>query len=499
MASNSDRATLQVESYTSTRNPDAPVTFGHAVTSGYAADRGLYVPSSSLPLFTPSRLSELKNMSFDNLAFAILRRFIPLAEMTDAELTSIIERSYSAFTSPTRVNVVKPADSPFCISELFHGPTYCFKDFGLSMLANLVSHFTPPSAGRRTLCVSTTGDTGPAAVAAVVSTSNPSMNIITFYPQGQISPFQRNQMVRYSSHPSVKVVEFVGGGDDMDQPLKNLQQDPECTEAGICGANSYNVARPLAQLVHFFWSVFRSQEHYGLNDTAPVDIIIPTGAMGNIAACYIAKNCGLPVGMITAATNANDITHRCFSAGDFSKSEAMAKTLSDAINIQVPYNMERLLFFASGSDHSKIAELYKGMEETDSIQIDADFLAKLKTEFRSARVDDDAMCEAMRDYKRDHDYLCDPHTAVAVGAAKSLGYYSPGSSPVCIMATASPCKFEESVTIAVGEEIWKEYRTGPSYPKDTDEGGDVEAVYERGDSEEATIKSWMAKTKTMLI
>jgi len=215
----------------------------------------------------------------------------------------------------------------------------------------------------------------------------------------------------------------------------------------------------------------------------------------------MAKHCGLPVGMITAATNANDITHRCFSEGDFSRSKTMEKTLSDAINIQLPYNMERLLFYASGRDHEKIAGWYKGMEETDGISIPADFLANLKEEFRSARVDDDRMCEALRSYHSANGYLCDPHTAVAVGAAFDLGYGEPGSAKACVMATASPCKFEESVTIAAGAAVWSEYRSGPDYPKDAGEGGEVAATFEKAEEggEEETVRLWMERTKELLL
>jgi len=138
-------------------------------------------------------------MAFDELAFAILRRFIPRAEMSNADLLLIIAKSYKAFMSPSRVNVVKPSTSPICIAELFHGPTFCFKDLGLSMLCNLISHFTPANGpSKRTLCVSTTGDTGPAAVAAVVSAGNPNLNIMAFYPRGQISEFQKKQMLQVS-------------------------------------------------------------------------------------------------------------------------------------------------------------------------------------------------------------------------------------------------------------------------------------------------------------
>jgi threonine synthase len=181
------RSTLNVTRYMSTRSPAATYSFKEAVTSGYAPDRGLFVPAGPLPLFSPSRLEELREMSFDDLAFAVLRRFIPPLEVPDSDLVSILSKCYSPFSSASRVEVVKPGSCPALISELFHGPTYCFKDLGLSVTCNLISHFTPPtSPAVKTLCVSTTGDTGPAAVAAVVSSSNPNLRIIAFYPRGQI-------------------------------------------------------------------------------------------------------------------------------------------------------------------------------------------------------------------------------------------------------------------------------------------------------------------------
>jgi threonine synthase len=66
-----------------------------------------------------------------------------------------------------------------------------------------------------------------------------------------------------------------------------------------------------------------------------IDIILPTGAMGNIAGGEIARRMGLPIRKYCLAVNANDITHRVMQTGQFHKSDAMIKTLSDAINIQL--------------------------------------------------------------------------------------------------------------------------------------------------------------------
>jgi threonine synthase len=98
------------------------------------------------------------------------------------------------------------------------------------------------------------GDTGPAAVHAVSDAACPLLSIIVHYPRGQISDFQRKQLTTVDSN-YVKVVSFEGGGDDMDSPIKETLLGisdgiPSCGRT-FCGINSYNIGRPLLQMVHF--------------------------------------------------------------------------------------------------------------------------------------------------------------------------------------------------------------------------------------------------------
>ena len=246
-----------------------------------------------------------------------------------------------------------------------------------------------------------------------------------------------------------------------------MAQDVEFKEkAGLCGINSYNIGRPLAQMVHYFWTVLRIVEKENddpamqLNDPEyKIDIAIPTGAMGNITAAYISKKSGLPIGTICAGVNANDITHRTFSDGNFTKSERMEKTLSDAINIQVPYNMERLLYYVCGCDSDVIKPLMDTMSSTGGVQLPDDLLTKVKTEFISAAVTDEEMCNEIKNMRTiTNGYLIDPHTSVGVCAARKVGLFpSVTARPIAVMSTASPCKFEESCTIAAGADAWKDY------------------------------------------
>ncbi len=156
------------------------------------------------------------------------------------------------------------------------------------------------------LTAATTGDTGPAAVQAVQDLDSPHMGIVVHYPQGQISDFQRKQMTTICSD-RVRVVAFEGGGDDMDRPIKNIMMNPKENETNnsnnsnnndskqqlyVCGVNSYNIGRPLMQMVHFVWTYLRVVEHIERttqtiidHEIFRLDIVIPTGAMGNIAGC----------------------------------------------------------------------------------------------------------------------------------------------------------------------------------------------------------------------
>lgn len=161
------------------------------------------------------------------------------------------------------------------------------------------------------LTAATTGDTGPAAVQAVQDLDSPYLGIVVHYPEGQISDFQRKQMTTVVSD-RVEIVSFDGGGDDMDRPIKNImtkkKQHHQFGGSGsttdgdgvdnsdnnilVCGVNSYNIGRPLMQMVHFIWTYLRVVEQIETKTNQKIDhgsfrldVVIPTGAMGNIAGC----------------------------------------------------------------------------------------------------------------------------------------------------------------------------------------------------------------------
>ena len=217
-----------------------------------------------------------------------------------------------------------------------------------------------------------------------------------------------------------------------------------------------------------------------------IDIILPTGAMGNIVAGYMSQLMGLPIRKLVAAVNINDIMYQTINYGTFHKSARMERTMSEAINIQVPYNFERMIYYITNENDEVVREYYKNLETTDQMTIPLDYLQKIQSIFQSARVTDTQMCDAIRYvYNRYNQYMIDPHTAVAFSAAFQLQYilrqhqqqqqpetvsvepatfHQNHDSTTVILATASPCKFEHSVSTAVGTSTWDTYLNSTAYP-----------------------------------
>jgi len=470
--------------YISTRDATVRASFEDALFSGYAPGGGLYVPRS-LPQLSNADLKSFSSLTFPQLAHAILSRFISPKEVPEDNLRDICEKSFhDGFDQDCVVPVVQigsKCNSPTFVAELFHGPTMCFKDLGMQGVIQLLAYFSAKRKRKACLLAATTGDTGPAAVQAVRQCDSPYLSCIIHYPKGQISEFQRRQMTTADS-PMVTIVEVEGGGDDMDRPIKELltEQHSSTAEEGdsddrvlLCGVNSYNIGRPLMQMAHFFWAYLRVCEQL---QTEPgeltLDIVVPAGALGNTTAAYMSKKMGLPLGKLCVGTNVNDITHRAIQSGKFHRSDEMKQTLSEAINIQVPYNFERVLYFLTDGDDALIRKWMAEMDATAQLDLEKRWLDQLQDQFESARITDDEMCLATRCAKETLNYIIDPHTAVAFAAADKFGYdaYAMGKSSirdtaVAIIATASACKFEEAVTTALGVDGWNDYRGSVIFPK----------------------------------
>lgn len=159
---------LPSQLYLSTRGGSHSLSFRAAVLKGLASDGGLFIPHS-IPSLPQNALESWSHLSFQQLALQILQLYIDPEEIPFKDLEDLVQRSYSTFRSEDVTPLVElvPSQKLFLL-ELFHGPTYAFKDVALQFLGNLFEYFlqreNEGKAGRErahlTVLGATSGDTG---------------------------------------------------------------------------------------------------------------------------------------------------------------------------------------------------------------------------------------------------------------------------------------------------------------------------------------------------
>eukprot|EP01119_Soliformovum_irregulare_P016614 TRINITY_DN4842_c0_g1_i5.p1 TRINITY_DN4842_c0_g1~~TRINITY_DN4842_c0_g1_i5.p1 ORF type:complete len:420 (+),score=129.68 TRINITY_DN4842_c0_g1_i5:245-1504(+) len=366
------------------------------------------------------------------------------------DLRSIFQKCFSMFESSEVVPVVPVSDVH--IAELFHGPTMAFKDLALQVVGGLLDYFLQRRKQRMTVVVATSGDTGSAAIQGC--RSKDSMDIFVLFPMGRISATQERQMTTVADS-NVHVIGMERSSDDLDVVVRALFNDLDFKKKyNLTSINSVNIGRILMQLVHYFFTFFKiTSFDEGTGQWKKILCSVPTGAFGNGVAGTLAILMGLPLEKLIIATNSNDILYRFFTNGIFSRGEVV-QTVSPAIDIQVPYNFERYLYFLTNMDSKKVTRVMSEFEEKGTVQVEDEIFSQSRKWVASASVSTDETVDLMRNVFHGEGYLMDPHTAVGVAASKQIKKNFPDMSdlPCVCLATASPGKFSETVRLALGDD-----------------------------------------------
>jgi threonine synthase len=428
--------------YLSTRDPrPSPHTlsFEDVLLAGLAEDGGLYVPAHS-PALSAEDLRRFPGLPYAELAARIVALFAGDG-FSCAELRPIAERAYRGFRHAAVAPLVQ-LDEQLWLVELFHGPTLAFKDLALQLVGPL---FDAALARRRehvTIVGATSGDTGSAALAAC--RDRDAIDIFILYPHGRISEVQRRQMTTVeavNAHP----IAIEGTFDDCQDLVKALFADDGLRRAlNLAAVNSINWARIAAQTVYYF----AAGAALGAPQR-PLSFSVPTGNFGNVYAGHVARLMGLPVERLVVGTNRNDILARYISTGDMTIAP-VEPSLSPSMDIQVSSNFERLLFELKGRNGAAVAEAMRMFRQSGSLPEDDQALRVVRGLFSAHKVDDTLTMQTIAATYARSGILIDPHTAVAVAAARAELGAQPGAAPMVALATAHPAKFPDAVERATG-------------------------------------------------
>ena len=420
--------------YVSTRGNAPVLAFREAMMTGLARDGGLYVPAA-IPTIGPDRFRALAGRPYEDAAFAVMWPFVEGA-FDEATFRRLIAEAYDSFGHEARCPLVQVGPSHWLL-ELFHGPTLAFKDVAMQLIGRMFEEALKGSGARLTIVGATSGDTGSAAIEAFRGLEG--VDVFILFPEGRVSEVQRRQMTT-ATEANVHAIAVAGDFDDCQALVKDMFNDHAFRdEVGLAGVNSINWARVLAQVVYYVTSAVS----LGAPDRA-VSFTVPTGNFGDIYAGSVAKRMGLPIERLVAATNRNDILHRCISTGSY-RPKGVEPTISPSMDIEVSSNFERALFDAYGRDGTAIArlmdELRHGGFEVSQGAIDA-----LRETYASGRASEQETRAAIaRAFGTTGEIVC-PHTAVGLHVAEA----HLGAEPMVTLATAHPAKFPDAVEAATG-------------------------------------------------
>ncbi len=422
--------------YCSTRGKVRGLNFSDAVMMGLANDGGLLLPEQ-IPKLVKADLQQLSHLSYPDLALAIISRFA--TDIPAADLKDIIDRSYASFDDNQITPLIKQDD--LYILELFHGPTFAFKDVALQLLGNLFEYLLSQSGQKMNIIGATSGDTGSAAIYGVRGKKN--INIFILHPKGHVSPIQELQMTTVLDK-NVFNLAIEGTFDDAQSIVKEIFGDLDFKQQHALGAvNSINWARVLAQVVYYFYAWFRVNETTGAEK---IDVSVPTGNFGDIFAGYIAKQMGLPINRLILATNSNNILSRCINSGDYSMAD-VHHSLSPSMDIQIASNFERYLYYLLDCNGEKVVQAMDNFKQNGKLDFTKSQKIQLKLDFSSASIDDNETLATIRNFYKKSGYILDPHTAIGIAVGKQLG---DTEHPLVCLATAHPAKFGEVVKKATG-------------------------------------------------
>lgn len=489
------------------KNPAARLfSLKEAAVMGLAPDGGLFMPER-IPQVDMQRIEELSSRSFPEMAAYLASLFfdefsesqllevcraafdfpIPLKCVSAEQSASFASAAPSALSSAAAC-ACATASSQQSLStpalytlELFHGPTFAFKDVGARFMGQMLGRLADKEK-RINVLVATSGDTGSAVAQGFWGVEGVDVTIL--FPKGKVSPFQESQMTTLGKNIHPVAVE--GCFDDCQRMVKELLGDKAFSARhSLTSANSINILRWIPQSFYYFWgycqwmratgqslsaaqsqapqsqaaahhpqaaqsqvgqylsaaqqplaAAHQPQTAQPASPVGPV-VVVPSGNYGNIAAGMLAKKMGLPIRSFIAVSNANDTFPRLLSSGVY-EPHTTIPTIANAMDVSAPSNYERIMNLYSAP---------KSAVEFDQNSHPESALEALRNEVLGFSCSDTLIKAGIAEQYRKYGYLACPHSSTGyllASQARIEGFW---------LSTAHYAKFINVISDALGKEM----------------------------------------------
>ena len=449
------------------KNPAARLfSLKEAAIMGLAPDGGLFMPER-IPQVDMKRIEELSSRSFPEMAAYLASLFFD--EFSESQLLEVCR---AAFDFPIPLKCVSAAPSASSASaacacataslqqslstpalytlELFHGPTFAFKDVGARFMGQMLGRLADKEK-RINVLVATSGDTGSAVAQGFWGVEGVDVTIL--FPKGKVSPFQESQMTTLGKNIHPVAVE--GCFDDCQRMVKELLGDKEFSARhSLTSANSINILRWIPQSFYYFWGYCQwmratgqplsaAQQPLALQPASPVGpvVVVPSGNYGNIAAGMLAKKMGLPIRSFIAVSNANDTFPRLLSSGVY-EPHTTIPTIANAMDVSAPSNYERIMNLYSAPESAPVSASVSAPKSAAESALEA-----LRNEVLGFSCSDTLIKAGIAEQYRKYGYLACPHSSTGyllASQARIEGFW---------LSTAHYAKFINVISDALGKEM----------------------------------------------
>ena len=236
---------------------------------------------------------------------------------------------------------------------------------------------------------------------------------------------------------NITALEVDGTFDDCQHLVKQAFLDIELRKARrLASANSINISRLVPQSFYYFHAYAQLNRQSDFDGSRPLVFSVPSGNFGNLCGGLIARQLGLPVHHMIAATNINDIVPAYLNTGLFSPKPSV-RTLSNAMDVGNPSNFARLQAFYEQQGFHQADERLQAISE--------DITGKSYT--------DEDTKDAIRKMFVQYNYTACPHTAVGYLGLQEYLKTQNVSMYGIVLSTAHPAKFVDIVEEATGKNI----------------------------------------------
>lgn len=424
-----------------------PISAGQAILNGYAPGSELYT-YAEYPTISHSELVTLLGQSYAEIFYQISKKFLG-SDIPDSVLRATADEAYSLdnfdFDAEDGNLQFTTLPSGVFVVGLSDGPTGAFKDMAMQPFARWMSYLQSQAGKPLTILLSTSGDTGPAALKAFGGLAN--TEIINMLPKQGVSPFQWAQMAATSGNPGVHVLEVDG---DFSY-INDLHMEADLAY-DLGAVNSVNVARIIAQIPYYVAAYLKAINKTGRGVGDPVDVSVPSGNFGNALAGIIARKMGLPLRRIIIATNENNTLTGVINDGVFRLTD-FQHTDSSAQDVRMPSNIWRYFAMLYGNDTAKISQVYQTLQNQGSVNLASIGIVDetLPVNIAATTITANERHLAMQEVYRasNSSIIIDPHTANGVAAIDKLNMLD-SNVPMLALETAKPFKFDTVIEQVLG-------------------------------------------------